>query len=216
MSATPATTYLVDVDDTLIDTATVKAEMDHRLLELLGDDGRAHWWATYEAVRDEAGVVDIGRTLARFGAGESRGIRIAIADIFLRFPFAAHLHANAIEVLTHLRDRGAVAIFSDGDPTYQTPKIIRSGLASAVEGFVFVYRDKVAHLAEVFAALPADRYVVIDDKPKVLSRVRADHRETVTTVLVRQGRYAADLPDGRWSGADVTVAAIGDLLHCDV
>ena len=33
----------------------------------------------------------------------------------------------------------------------------------------------------------------------------------LTTVFVRQGKYAEAVPHGAWSGASLTVAEIGDL-----
>jgi FMN phosphatase YigB (HAD superfamily) len=207
-------TAFIDVDDTLIDTQAAKAELDRRMHALAGNEGCARWWSLYEAVRADAGVVDIPLTLARFAAerpATTMGERAAFAELFMRFPFREFVYEGAFDAIAHLRSFATVAILSDGDPVYQTAKIIRSGLAEAVEGFVFVHRDKVAHLAGACAALPADRYVMIDDKPRVLERVRAELGARVMTVFVRQGRYAARVPGGMWSGASLTVDGIADV-----
>lgn len=104
---------------------------------------------------------------------------------------------------------------TDGDPVYQAAKIARAGLADAVERRVFLYAHKEAHLAVVQQSLPADWYVILDDKRSVLAAVeRMDDR--VVTVHVRQGHYAyADAVDQQ-PAPDRSVDRIGDLLDLDL
>ena len=80
---------------------------------------------------------------------------------------------------------------------------------------MLVFDHKDDHLAEVVAAFPADHYVVIDDKPEVIRKVRARLNAPLTTVLPRQGKYAATVPPGPWEGAHLTLAAIDELLDLD-
>ncbi|MDQ3411960.1 MAG: hypothetical protein M3509_07545, partial [Chloroflexota bacterium] len=56
------TTFFLDVDNTLIDNDAAKAELQRRLDDLLGLVEAARFWATYEAVRAETGVVNIPLT----------------------------------------------------------------------------------------------------------------------------------------------------------
>ncbi|MBA3644279.1 MAG: HAD family hydrolase, partial [Chloroflexia bacterium] len=58
---------------------------------------------------------------------------------------------------------------------------------------------------------PADHYVLVEDKPELLTSVRGRLGSRLTTVLIRQGRYAAMVPTGGWDGADITLDQIGDL-----
>jgi hypothetical protein len=211
----------VDVDNTLIDNDAVKEEMDRRLMAVVGSDEARRFWAVYEDVRREGGVVDIPLALARF---EATGVRrrasgdrhqedkFALAAIFMAFPFRDYLFPGALETLAHLRSLGQVAILSDGDGIFQPIKIARSGLADAVDGYVLVYPHKEAHHGELEAIFPVDHYVIIDDKLDVLRRFRNHFTMPLTTVFVRQGKYAAAAGPPPWPGADIVIERIGDLL----
>ena len=64
---------------------------------------------------------------------------------------------------------------------------------------------------------PADHYVLIDDKLRILTAVKKVWGERVTTVFPKQGHYAlnpkilAEFPP-----ADIELARIGDLITCDL
>ena len=213
-------TVLFDVDNTLLDNDRAKRELDERLAALLGQAGAARFWEHYEAIRVETGMVNIPLTLARYdeategmgdagAAAERRRCRFALADLLMGLPYKEFLYPGALEVLAHVRRFARVAILSEGDPTFQPSKIWRAGLFPAVDGNVLVFDRKVEHLAEVVAAFPADHYVLVEDKPDILRAVRARLGGQVTTVFVRQGKYAAvelapPLPD-------LVLAAIGDV-----
>jgi hypothetical protein len=64
---------------------------------------------------------------------------------------------------------------------------------------------------------PADHYVPIDDKLRILDAVKKIWRGRVTTVFPKQGRYAFD-PQilAEYPPADIELAGIGDLLGCDL
>ena len=208
-------TSLIDVDNTLIDNDAAKVEIDRRLVELLGVPGARVFWTAYEDVRADAGVVDIPRTIGLYLKGEiALSHRVALAELFMRFPFADFIYAGALETISWLREHGPVVILSDGDPVFQPTKINRSGLAAAVDGHVLVFPHKDEHLPEIAAAFPADRFLLIDDKPMVIERMRgraAELNAPLETILVRQGKYAAAVPPGPWPGADHTVDAIHQI-----
>ena len=208
-------TSLIDVDNTLIDNDAAKVEIDRRLTALLGESGADQFWAAYEEVRAEFGVVDIPRAMARApGAQAPLAERIALADLFMRFPFHDYIYPDALETVAFLRQLGPVVILSDGDPVFQATKITRSGLAAAVDGHMLIYPHKEEHLPEIAAAFPADRYLLIDDKPTVIERLTARAAELngpLATILVRQGKYAAAVPAGSWSGATYTVASLAEV-----
>ena len=231
MEAEPRLTFLLDVDNTLLDNDAAKAELDARLSDLLGPGGAAHFWTLYEAVRRDEGMVNIPLTMARFDReaglaptdaappadhGERRRQRFALADLLMGFPYDRFLFPGALDVLAHLRRLGAVAILTEGDPTFQPSKIWRAGLDTAVAGNVLVFDRKIDHLAEVVAAFPADHYVLVEDKPEVIAEVRERLNAPLTTVLVRQGKYARAVGPGPWPGADLTLAAIAELHELDV
>ena len=71
-------------------------------------------------------------------------------------------------------------------------------------------------LDDVERRYPADHYVVIDNKPRILNAVKRIWGERVTTVLPRQGRFANAADAGSFPPPDVTIERIGDLLSCDL
>jgi FMN phosphatase YigB (HAD superfamily) len=138
-----------------------------------------------------------------------------VAELVLGYPYQSVLYPGALEVLAKVQSVGPAAIVTDGDPVYQAAKIARAGLADAVEHRVFLFAHKEAHLAEVKEALPADRYVVFDDKLSVLDAVeRLDDR--VFTVHVRQGHYGVAAVADDFPPPDRSLERIGDLLDQDL
>jgi hypothetical protein len=146
---------------------------------------------------------------------EDRELRFALADLVMGFPYERYLFPATLATIAHLRTLGRVAILSDGDPAFQPAKIARSGLGQAVDGYVLVYPHKEEHLPEITTAFPADHYVLVDDKPTVIERVTERLSLPLSTVFVRQGKYAEAVPHGVWPGAGLTVSNIGELRRLD-
>ncbi len=107
---------------------------------------------------------------------------------------------------------GVVAILSDGDLVFQPAKIARAGLAEPVDGGVLVYSHKEEHLGEVLRRIPAERYVLVDDKPGILAAAKASLSERLVTLHVCQGKYAHAQEHDDYPPADLEVGAIADLL----
>ena len=108
-------------------------------------------------------------------------------------------------------------ILSDGDVVFQPRKVQRSGIFEAVQGHVLIYVHKDQALGAVQRRYPADHYVMVDDKLRILTAVKQPGGQRVTTVFPRQGKFAHD-PAALAANppADVTVERIGDLLQCDL
>jgi hypothetical protein len=67
-------------------------------------------------------------------------------------------------------------------------------------------------LADVEERYPARRYVMIDDKVRILAAMKAVWRDRLTTVFVRQGHYASDASLlAAYPTHDVTVERIADV-----
>ena len=104
-------------------------------------------------------------------------------------------------------------ILSDGDVVFQPHKIRRSGLYDAFEGAVLIYVHKEFELEDVAQRYPADHYVLVDDKLRILAAVKDVWDEYVTTVFVRQGHYAHDdKAISSYRPADYTIERIADLV----
>ena len=214
---------LIDVDNTLIDNDRAKDAMADGLRILLGEDGTARFWAVYEEVRAELGVVDIPRSIERFlqpgvartpDEASRKELHRQLASIFMDFPFRDYVFPGVFELIVELRQRGTTVILSDGDQIYQPAKINRSGLTEVVGGFVLVFPHKEEHLAEIAAVFPGDRYLLLEDKPAVIERVteRAEALGApLTTVLIRQGKYAHTVDPKTWGRSDYVVERIGDV-----
>jgi hypothetical protein len=63
---------------------------------------------------------------------------------------------------------------------------------------------------------PADHYVLIDDKIRILAEVKKIWGSKVTTVFPKQGHYALDPKIvAAYPAADISINRIGELLNYD-
>src|SRR6185295_8509765 len=102
----------------------------------------------------------------------------------------------------HLAAWGPTVILSDGDVVFQPRKVERSGLFDAVEGRVLIYIHKEKELDDVERRYPAQHYVLVDDKVRILTAIKEQWGKRVTTVFPRQGHYARDPDVARYSRPD--------------
>src|SRR5256886_1164094 len=187
--------FLLDVDNTLIDNDRVKNDIERAIAGLVAADRATRFWALYEKVRAEAGVVDFPETLRRFRRTFPDEPRAEEVDrAVLTVPFERYLYPRAMDVIARLWSFGAAAILSDGDRVYQPAKITRAGLLLATRGNVLVYEHKEDHLAEVQRRFPSRQYVHIDDKAGLLARTKVGLGSRATTIPVRPGHYASESP----------------------
>ena len=92
-----------------------------------------------------------------------------------------------------------------------------AGLFEAVDGRVLIYVHKEMELDDVAQRYPAERYVLVDDKLRILSAVKKIWGARVSTIFVRQGHYAHDPKIvTAYPPADVSLGRIGELLDCDL
>jgi FMN phosphatase YigB (HAD superfamily) len=202
--------FLLDVDNTLLDNDRLKSDLAARIESAVGSETAAHFWDVYEQVRADEDYVDFPETIRRISA-ESDGAEVAqrLDQIVHSVPFRDYLYPHVLDTIAYLNSLGEAVILSDGDPVFQPLKIRESGLEAAVGGRVLVYVHKEDELSRVFAAYPADHYVAVDDKPRIVSALEASCPATFTTVLVLQGKYArAQDAD---PGPDYVIDHIADL-----
>jgi FMN phosphatase YigB (HAD superfamily) len=210
----PDLTYLIDVDDTLLDNDAVVEDLKRHLLEVAGGDGVQRYWDIFEDLFRELGYADYLGAFQRLRIERPRDEHLWRASLFLlQYPFAERLYPGALDALSGLRRRAPVVILSDGDAVAQPNKIERSGLWRAVDGNVLIYVHKEEMLDDVERRYPARRYVMVDDKIRILAAMKASWRDRLTTVFVRQGHYALDASIvAKYPKADITVDRIGDLV----
>ena len=80
-----------------------------------------------------------------------------------------------------------------------------------------MYVHKELSLDDVERRYPADRYVLVDDKLRILTAAKQFWGERVTTVLPLSGQFATD-PEiaAAHPAADHTIAGIGDLVGLEL
>jgi len=213
---TPApVVFLVDVDNTLLDNDRIQDDLKRHLEREFGALCRDRYWAILEALFVELGYRDYLGALQRYRTEHPHDVHLmAMSSYLVDYPFANRLYPGSLDVLEKLRASGPTVILSDGDVVFQPRKVQRSGIWEAVEGHVLIYIHKEEELDDVARRYPAQHYVLVDDKPRILAAVKEAWGERVTTIFPRQGQYARDAKAYR--PADLTIERIGDLLTHDL
>ncbi|HXC07799.1 MAG TPA: HAD family hydrolase [Steroidobacteraceae bacterium] len=207
--------FLLDVDNTLLDNDRFAADLGDRLEQAFGASERARYWAIFTRLREQLGLADYLGSLQMFRAGlDDHPELLEMSEFLLEYPFAARLFPRALEAVDHLRKIGRPVVLSDGDIVFQPRKIQRAGIWDAVDGRVMIYLHKERVLDHMQQRYPAKHYVMVDDKPNLLSAMKSNLKSTLTTVFVQQGHYAlaADAKTAE-PAPDLTIQRIGDLMN---
>jgi FMN phosphatase YigB (HAD superfamily) len=210
--------FLFDVDNTLIDNDRVQADLSDHLEQTYGRDARDRYWEIFEELRGELGYADYLGALERYRVEAiHRPEVLRMSNWLVDYPFADCLYPGALDAVKHAQQLGTVVILSDGDAVFQPRKVERSGLWHVFDNRVLIYIHKERELEYVARLYPADHYVLIDDKLRILSAVKKIWGDSVTTVFPKQGHYALD-PGifAEYPPADIELARIGDLLNHDL
>jgi len=210
--------FLFDVDNTLLDNDRVQRDLGDHLERAFGRARREEYWELFEALRAELGYADYLGALQRYRLRTTSDPRLLLMSSFLiDYPFEERLYPGALDALRHLGMFGQTVILSDGDVVFQPRKIQTSGLWDAVDGRVLVYVHKERMLEAVGRLYPARRYVMVDDKLRILAAMKAIWGSRLTTVFPRQGHYALDPANvAAYPPADITIECIGDLAGLDL
>jgi FMN phosphatase YigB (HAD superfamily) len=210
--------FLVDVDDTLLDNDHLQADLKAHIEREFGARCRDQFWAIQEELFNQLGYRDYLGALQRFRIEHPYEPHLVTASNFLvDYPFANRLYPGALDVLARLRQWGRTVILTDGDMVFQPRKVQRSGIFEAVEGHVLIYIHKEEALQDVERRYPADHYVLVDDKLRILTAVKQAWGSRVTTVFPRQGEFALNpVALSSYPPAEITVERIADLLSYDL
>jgi FMN phosphatase YigB (HAD superfamily) len=214
----PSLVFLVDVDNTLLDNDRIQDDIKRHLDREFGVACRERYWTILEQLFTELGYRDYLGALQRYRVEHAQDIHLLSMSSFLvDYPFANRLYPGSMDVLEQFRSWGRTVILSDGDVVFQPRKVERSGISEAVEGHVLIYIHKEKSLDDVERRYPAEHYVLVDDKPRILTAVKKIWANRVTTVFPRQGQYAHDAKVvAACPPADLTVERIGNLLDYDL
>jgi len=210
--------FLLDVDNTLLDNDLIEVDLQAHLDQALGAGCRRSYWAIFEKLRAELGYADYLGALQEYRLQNPRDPDILEMSSFLiDYPFADRLYPKALEVIDFLRHFGTAVILSDGDAVFQPRKVRRSGIWKAANGRVLIYVHKERMLDDVEQKYPAEHYIQVDDKVRILAAMKSVWKERLTTVFVRQGHYAIEKGIvERYVPADLTIESIGDLMRENV
>lgn len=210
--------FLFDVDNTLLDTDRVTADLRRHLDQTVGQKGQQNYFRIFEEIRSELGYADYLGALQRYRSENPHDPHLLEVSYYLsNYPFANRLFPNALDAVEHCRQWGTPVILSDGDVVFQPRKIERSGLLQAFARHVLIYVHKETELEDVAQRYPSEHYVMIDDKLRILAAVKNAWGNKVTTVFPQQGHYAAD-PHllVKYPPADIRIERIGALADYDL
>ena len=210
--------FLFDVDNTLLDNDRVGADLGRYLEKHFGAESRRRYFELFEELRQELGYADYLGALQRYRLEHPREPRLlAMSSYLVNYPFANRLYPNSIDAVNHVKQWGKAVVLSDGDVVFQPRKVERSGIMEAVEGNVLIYVHQEEMLEDVERRYPAAHYVLIDDKVRILTAVKAVWGSRLTTVFPRQGHYALDKAEvAKYPVPDVTIERIGNLVEWDL
>jgi FMN phosphatase YigB (HAD superfamily) len=209
--------FLLDVDNTLLNNDRVAEDLKRYLTREVGADRQERYWVIFEELRQQLGYADYLGALQRYRVENPREPHLfEVSSFFINYPFANRLFPCSLDVIEHLGALGTTVILTDGDVVFQPQKVERSGLFEAVEGRVLLYIHKENELDHVENTYPADHYVLIDDKIRILTAAKKFWGNRLTTVFARQGHYALAPDVADFPPADITIRRIDEMLNFDL
>jgi FMN phosphatase YigB (HAD superfamily) len=210
--------FLVDVDNTLMNNDRIQDDLKRHIERKFGSECRDRFWTIQEKLFEELGYRDYLGALQRFRVENPYEPHLVTAATFLvDYPFANRLYPGALDVLEKFRTWGQTVILSDGDVVFQPRKVERSGIFEAVDGHVLIYIHKEESLEDVMRRYPAEHYIMVDDKLRILTAIKKYWGDRVTTVFPRQGQFTKDPRVlAAYPPPDVTVDRISSLLELEL
>ncbi len=208
--------FLFDVDNTLLDNDRFAADLTAHLDACFGKPERERYWTIYAELRETLGYADYLATLQIFRKNslkENDSALLQMSSFLLDYPFNERLYPNTLAAIQHLGSLGVTAILSDGDMVFQPRKIQRAGLWDAFAGRIMITVHKEQNLQAMQERFPANHYVMIDDKPKLLAAMKKVLGAKLSTVFVQQGHYALESFITPIAPApDICIESIADLV----
>lgn len=204
--------FLVDVDNTLLDNDEVRVHLEAMVADLIGGSRMKQFFEIYESVREEFDFVNFPVAIERFSqvCGDTDCMAY-VSQALYGFPFSKCVYSGAIDAVDYMKSLGLPVILSDGDQLFQRYKIRSAGLEEAVDGNVLVYVHKEQETLDIRERFPAEHYVMIDDKPRIHAALKSVLGDLITTVQVRQGKYALDTTTEHKPAPDIVIDSIEDV-----
>ena len=203
--------FLIDLDNTLLDNDKVKDEIKQSLAKVLGPLEAEHFWDHHDDIRTKTNLVDFPAAIREYcSEKDAKTCNVRLGEIFDSIDFQKALYPDVYDVLKHLKTKGNVALFTEGDSIYQKMKIEKSGVGAMVD-HVFHFEHKLEHFDEIEKTYKNYQIVVIDDRSETLMKVKEMHPD-IQVIEVCQGHYS-DIDHKPHLKLDQTIEAIKDLKH---
>jgi FMN phosphatase YigB (HAD superfamily) len=209
--------FLFDVDNTLLDNDRVTADLRRHLNREVGGERADEYFQIFEHLRAKLGYADYLGSLQEYRLRHPRDPRLLEVSSFLvKYPFANRLYPGSLDAVEHAARFGTTVILSDGDVVFQPRKIDVSGLYEAFEHRALIYIHKEHELDDVESRFPAEHYVLVDDKIRILTAIKKHWGERLTTIFPRQGHYAHAADVASYPKPDITIERIGELVNLEL
>ncbi|NWG02789.1 MAG: HAD family hydrolase [Syntrophaceae bacterium] len=210
--------FLLDVDNTLLDNDAAQNDYLAEIRRTVSSEASQRYWEIFHEIAEELGYADYLGALECYRLEDMHDPKLLHVSLYLLdYEFEERLYPHAMEVIQYLSARSTVVLLTDGDVVFQPRKILKAGLWDAVAGRVLIYIHKEQELREVERRFPAQHYVMVDDKLRILTAIKQQWGKRVTTVFVKQGHYANDPKIlAAYPPADIYLEHIGDLLNYKV
>jgi len=196
-------------------TTIDQRDLYHHLARGYGPRARERYIAIFEELRKEIGYADYLGALERYRLEHVHDPDYYVLQTGWWNTVADRLYPHVFEVIQRVKRWGQVVILSDGDAVFQPRKICRSGLWQAFGGRVLVFHPQRRDAADVERMYPAHHYVMIDDKLRILEAIKKMWKSRVTTVFLKQGRYAHRSENPEFlPPADIKIKPYRDIAGC--
>jgi hypothetical protein len=175
-----------------------------------GVPSRNRYWITLEDLFAELVYRDYIGALQCFRSEHPREVELLSMSSFLvDYLFAERPFPAALAVLKRIRSLGRTVILTDGDVVSQPRKVDHAGIFEATAGHVLIYIHKEDAVDVFKRCYPAEHYVPVDDKLRILAAVKRYWGERVTTIFPRSKVL------GAFSPTDLSIERIVDPLDYD-
>lgn len=185
------TVFIFDIDNTLINTDALKKHVSKKLVpENIGDKLVGIFWEEYEKIRKKLGFVSI----PDFSDSFAERVKIpeyaaSVRKMFYSLPFDHFIYNEVSELMDYIKEKGEIAIVSEGDLVYQPMKIKNLDFIRNIDE-VFVFENKIANIGKIVDIYDGWRKIVVDDKVLELEPFKKLDPSAIT-IHVRQGVYGS-------------------------
>jgi len=182
-------TVLLDIDNTILATDSLRKHIESRLEANYGAKALEHFYKIQEQELTKRGFYDWKQIAMKFAKSQGSSDYATVLAVFLEAPFNDYWRPGAKDLIEFLKISSYLVIFSDGDEVFQKTKAEKLGLFEA-SGEVIISKSKVGLLAGI-RDKSSGTVVIIDDKPGVILKAKEVIPDGIT-IWVKYGRYAKE------------------------